>query len=344
MRRGELPEALGRTFSVTQARGRGVTPSRLRARDLARPFRGVRARTVERGDALHAGASNSDARHAAAQRDARRAAAKPGRVTRKEAELREHALAYALVMPANQFFTHLTAALLWGVPLPPRLILAAPLEPDVGVLSPARVPRNHGVHGHAVHADRASVVTHPRYRVQLASPATTWAMLGAVLTDLRDLVALGDALVREQMFSSTPPPLATIANLAAVVGSGRRVGIASLRDALPMIRTRSASRPETWLRLLLVGAGLPEPDLNWELRVDGAVVAVIDLPYPELKVAIEYEGEHHLTDGEQWDSDIARYEDLAAQGWIVVWVTREQLFRWPENVLKRVRRARADRL
>ncbi|CAM3623393.1 endonuclease domain-containing protein [Occultella aeris] len=296
----------------------------------------MRTRTVERGDARHAGAAKSDARNTDV--------AKPGRVARKEAELSERALAYALVMPANQFFTHLTAALLWGVPLPPRLILAAPLEPDVGVLSPARVPRNHAVRGHAVHADRAGVVTHPRYGVRLASPATTWAMLGTVLTDLRDLVAVGDALVREQMFTTTPPPLTTIAKLAGVVGSGRRVGIASLREALPLIRTRSASRPETWLRLLVVGAGLPEPEANWELWVDGTMVAVIDLPYPELKIAIEYEGEHHLTDGEQWDFDIARYEDLAARGWIVVRVTKEQLFGRPENVLKRVRRARADRL
>ena len=31
-----------------------------------------------------------------------------------------------------------------------------------------------------------------------------------------------------------------------------------------------------------------------------------NLGYPELRIAIEYEGEHHLTDPLQWAEDIAR--------------------------------------
>lgn len=320
MRRGDLPADLGRTFTTVDAGRRGVSASRLRAGDLELPFRGVRTRTT-----LVDESPNTSA------------------VARREHELRTHALAYALVMPIAQFFTHLTAALFWGVPLPPSLILKAPLAPDVGVMSPGRAPRNRAVRGHEVAVQLAHIVSHPTHRVRVASPASTWAMLGALVPDIRDLVAAGDALVREKMFAESPKPLASKENLAAAIDSGRRVGIASLREALPLIRTRSASRPETWLRLALVQAGLPEPALNWTLTVDGRTVACIDLAYPGRKIAIEYEGGHHLTDDEQWNTDIARYENLVAAGWFVIRVTKDQLFGDPASIVARVRRAIADR-
>lgn len=303
-----LPSSLGRVFSVAAAKDAGVSPRRLRSRDLDRPFRGVR---------VHFESPAAD--------DA-------------DAHLRA-VLAYAATMPEAQFFSHVTAAVLWGLPLPQVVLRAA--MPDVAVLGPGRTPRGGSVRGHRLVHASTRVCRHPRWGVQVLAPASTWATLGAVLPDVRDLVAAGDAVVRTRMFRGDPSALATIDDLAASISGGRRIGMERLRLALPLVRERSASRPETWCRLALIDGGLPEPDLNWNLVVGGRVVACLDLAYPRQRVAIEYEGGHHAVDPRQWARDIDRHEALAAAGWVVIRVTKEHLFREAEGVVARVRRALA---
>lgn len=51
---------------------------------------------------------------------------------------------------------------------------------------------------------------------------------------------------------------------------------------------------ETWLRLLIVVAGLPEPVTNLNVHdASGRWIARPDLLYPAYRVAIEYDGYHH---------------------------------------------------
>ncbi|MDX2377808.1 endonuclease domain-containing protein [Microbacterium sp. LRZ72] len=315
MQRSELPGHLGRAFSVAGAREAGVPPSRLRARDLDRPFFGVRAASGERA----------------------------GRV---EERVCERARQYAVRMPAGVFFTHLTAAVLWGVPLPHAMITDVL---DVGVFSPGRGPRGRGVRGHEVSPALASATTHAQYSLPVASPATTWAMLGAELPHPYDLVAAGDHLIRVPRMPGgyqrpQRPAYARIEQLAAAVAAGRRPGIRALRAALPRLRTGAASRRETWLRLSLVDAGLPEPVLDHDVLDElGRFVACVDLAYPELKIAIEYDGEHHRTDARQWAADIDRLDRLAEEGWRVVRATNRHIFAMPGVVVQRVRTAREVR-
>ncbi|MFT4220965.1 MAG: DUF559 domain-containing protein [Microbacterium sp.] len=315
MRRAELARELGTAFTVSGALRAGTSPSRLRAADLEAPFRGLRVTSSHGGD--FDGSEHERARHA----------------IMRQAEL------FAMLMSDEQFLTHVTAAIGWGMPLPRQLV-----DPerglDVGVFAPHRHPRRRGVVGHQVQPGYAHVVEHPERGLRMASPASTWAMLGAVIRDPHDLVAAADALVREPMFHGDPPPLATVEQLRAALAVGRRVGGPALRAAVERVRTRSASRTETRCRLVLVDYGLPEPDLNVAVYdPSGRLVAVVDLAYPLLKIAIEYEGEHHLLDPVQWAKDIARHEELAAMGWIVIRVTKEQLFGAPAQLVARVRRA-----
>lgn len=303
-----LPPALGPVFSVKAATDAGVSPRRLRARDLDRPFRGVRVRSAPVAES-------------AADRHAQRA------------------LAYAAAMPDGQFFSHVTAAVLWGLPLPGPALRSPGL--DVGVLAPQRTPRGAGVRGHRFVQASTRVCIHPTRGVPLLTPACAWASLGTVL-DVPDLVAVADAIVRVPMFRGDPPPLATIGDLSAA-STGRRVGVARLRAALPLVRERSASRTETWCRLVLIDGGLPEPELNWNIVVNGRLLACVDLAYPRERVAVEYDGEHHLVDARQWSRDIDRHEALAAAGWVVIRVTKQHLFADAAGVVARVRHALARR-
>lgn len=228
---------------------------------------------------------------------------------------------YAERMAPHEAFSHVTAAVIWDIPLPPGMLHDRRVH--AGVEGPRRLPRSDGVRGHELLPGTARFVTHPTTGLRVTDPASTWATLGAVLRSQRDLVAAGDAVVRTWR---VPHPLATPDELAGAIERGRRVGIRSLRAALPLLRTRAASRPESHLRLALTDAGLPEPLLNHPIVAGGRVLATADLVYPDARVAIEYEGEHHLLDAAQWAYDIERYDALRAAGWTVVRITKADVF------------------
>ncbi|CAL4859066.1 DUF559 domain-containing protein [Microbacterium sp. MM2322] len=234
-------------------------------------------------------------------------------------------------MLPHEAFSHVTAAILWDIPLPLSVLEDPRLH--VCVTGPLRLPRSRGVRGHEVTAGSTTVTVEPRTGLRTTDPASTWAALGSVLRSERDLVAAGDAIIRTWRVRH---PLATIDELAEVLDTGRRVGIRSLRDALPLLRMGSASRPESHLRLALLDAGLPEPELNHPVIIDGRVVATADLVYPESRVAVEYEGEHHLLDAQQWAYDIDRYDALRSAGWAVVRITKADLFGRTERAANKV--------
>ena len=139
--------------------------------------------------------------------------------------------------------------------------------------------------------------------------------------------------------------MASLATVTAAVVAGRRVGRPALRVALERLRTGSSSRPETWCRLLLVDAGLPEPQLDVDVydERDGEFIGCVDLAYPELRIAIEYEGDQHRTSPAQWQRDIDKYDRLAAAGWRVVRVGRDQVFGSGQTFVTRVKRALRER-
>ncbi|WP_411721302.1 hypothetical protein [Mycetocola sp.] len=308
-RNADLPAELGLTFAVAEAHSRGVGEGRLRGADLERPFHGVR-RAREQPSTY----DDPFDRH------------------REEVVALAHA--YSHRMRDVEFFSHETAALLWGAPLP--------LSPDrgihVSVPDPAAAPRSKGVRGHRLRRGQASVVLYDG--VHVASPASTWAMLGHL--EVFDLVALGDFFVREWRaegyfrVNAGRKPLATPNQLGAALDAGRRAGAARLRQALPLIRQDSWSRAESLTRCHLVTAGLPEPVLNRDyFDAYGEHLGCIDLSYPTYRVAIEYQGRQHAN---RYARDIERIERLRVEGWIVIQVTAT-LLETPAELVRRVRAA-----
>ncbi|MBM7465584.1 endonuclease domain-containing protein [Microbacterium esteraromaticum] len=119
-------------------------------------------------------------------------------------------------------------------------------------------------------------------------------------------------------------------------------GCVAVRDALPLARAGVESPKESETRLLLLAAGLPEPWVQYRELDGGRLVARIDLAYPEWKVAIEYEGDGHRADREQWRRDIQRQRELEGRGWIVIRLTQADLGH-PGAVVDRIRHAIASR-
>lgn len=306
MRPSELPTDLGPAFSVQRARQRGVTPSRLRASDLELPFRGVRQLRANLAGTI-------------------------------ETRLLNSMDAYAQRMTEHEFFSHVSAAVLWGIPLARRMLRAEAL--DVAVLWPRRAPASQGVRGHALRSWMCEVVQHPDFGVSVSSPATTWAMLSAHYRSIDDAVVAGDAVIRDKMHRDDPPPLTSLTSLQLASDAGRRIRGGILRGALPLIHPRSRSRPESVMRLLLGRAGLSGFLPNFDVFEGDVWVAQVDFALPGIRLALEYEGEHHLTDPAQWAKDIARVEHLTELGWRVIRVTKADLFGAPEHLVTRIRRA-----
>lgn len=121
---------------------------------------------------------------------------------------------------------------------------------------------------------------------------------------------------------------------------GRR-GIVSARAAIGLVDAGAQSPKETWLRLLLVDAGLPRPHTQIPVANEfGEPIAYLDMGWPELKLAVEYDGDHHRTSRSQYSYDRRRLEMLRRKGWLVVVVTADDR---PADVLRRVREARSAR-
>lgn len=313
MPRQRLPSELGPAFSVSAARELGVGPGRLRGADLVSRFHGTRS--VDTPEDVSAAAWAQDASH-----------------------LRRRIDEYRTAMPEGSFFIGPTAAFLHGLPLPRGLHERI----HVGVRHPRTASRRKGVDG--IQILSRMVETTMIEGMPVADAATTWASLGRTL-ELYDLVAVADAILRVPRFPggfrpATGQALASAPELAERLASGRWQGAPILRPALERARTGSSSRPETWIRLILTDAGLPEPVLDHDVfGLHGEFLGCSELAYPHERVAIEYESDRHLTRA-QLERDIDKYTAYAAAGWRTIRVTGSHVFRYPRELVRRVAVAR----
>lgn len=117
-------------------------------------------------------------------------------------------------------------------------------------------------------------------------------------------------------------------------------GVRRLRTALPLVDGGAASPRETWLRLVLIDAGLPAPATQIPVLDGDIVVALLDMGWEEFKVGVEYDGDQHRHDRRQYVKDIRRHEFIGDRGWLVVRVVREDR---SIDVVDRVERALSRR-
>jgi very-short-patch-repair endonuclease len=144
----------------------------------------------------------------------------------------------------------------------------------------------------------------------------------------------GDAaIIRvDALLNATRCKIEDVARIAERYPGARH--IRRLHGVLDLADGGAESPKETELRLLLVRGGLPRPVT--QIRVGRRR---IDMGWPEWKVGVEYDGEQHWTNPDDYADDIERLEFLAAQGWIIVRVSSRQLRYDRHGILTRVGRA-----
>ncbi|WP_307425153.1 DUF559 domain-containing protein [Pseudarthrobacter defluvii] len=152
--------------------------------------------------------------------------------------------------------------------------------------------------------------------IRISTPARTWLDLCRLLP-IEHAVAVGDQLVRlpHDGLELRAKPWATIQELREMLRRHPKMqGIVKARAAVELIRVGADSAPETFLRLALVDAGLPEPELQVRVVADDPYSPAADLGYRRRRIGIQYDGAHHLT-REQQSRDNRRDACFHTAGW-----------------------------
>ena len=211
-----------------------------------------------------------------------------------------------LLLPPGAAISGRSSALLWGAQSAGELDHVEVISPNifgpvaglriqVGVLPPSEVKVFKGV-----------LATRPEH--------TAWELARSL--PLLDAVAWIDSMARVRRLTKD-----------ALVAHGHlHHGVRGCRladDALAMCDPRAESPPESVLRVHLHLAGIAVIPQFWIM--DGKdVVARLDLALPEIRLAIEYDGQWHA-DHHQLGRDRARVRSLNQMGWHVFQVTKEDM-------------------
>src|SRR5215207_5663048 len=152
-------------------------------------------------------------------------------------------------------------------------------------------------------------------RILVTTPART-ALDLACRYPFGDAVAAIDALARATHLKLTD------VELLADRYRGRR-GIRKARAVLDLVDPGAESPRETWLRLLVIRNGFPQPQTQIPVYDEyGALVAVLDMGWEDIKLALDYEGDHHRNPV-RFNKDIRRHDDVTELGWMDIRVTSQ---------------------
>jgi hypothetical protein len=224
----------------------------------------------------------------------------------------------AVALLPSAVVTGVSAGVLWG------LDLAGP-DDDVEVTLP---PPSHMVRVEGLRTRRAALRRGDVLRrrgVRVTTPEMT-------------AVRLADHLPRDAAVCAVDQLIATgvvdLASVRARAGSAYGPGSARARAVAALADGLAESPQETRLRLLIGRGGLSLPVAQYRVLDEDRFVARVDFAWPEVKVAVEYDGLWHAEPG-QFARDRRRLNRLQEAGWRVVFVTAADLRR-PEELIARI--------
>jgi very-short-patch-repair endonuclease len=295
-----LPDTLHQLpFTVYESRALGVTEKRLRAKDLAD---GGRLIYLPKG---------------------------------RCPDLQARARVLAAATP-GAWVSHQTAAELALLGLPPWMD-----GETVHLSKPHELPRvrRAGVVGHRVRVIPGEIGECDG--IPFSLPPRTWLDLATVLP-LKYVVAMGDQLIRipRPQFEGRTLPYAYKEGLRLLIRQHPNMkGVEKARLALDEMRVGADSYPETFLRIAMLDAHMPEPELQVRLDTQDPWSPTADLGYRRFRIALQYDGEHHLS-REQQSRDNRRDEAFISAGWSYFKVNADDMDEGFRGVISRVKSAK----
>ena len=241
------------------------------------------------------------------------------------------AAAAAYLLPETAAIAGRSAATLYGTGL---CRADDPVEVLVPRSSPVPSVRGLRVHTGTLEPHEIRIVA----EIPVTEPVRTcWDL--ALWVDLVEAVVIVD-----RMLASGRVSTAELADYAAARHGPRRRGARRFAKVLVLADGRAESPQESRLRVGLHLAGLPRPEVQYTIFGPDGFIARVDLAWPELKIAIEYDGLTHVGSARQMHNDRRRLNRLVAEGWIVLHVTAERLRDDFPRFVTEVKAARRSRL
>lgn len=142
-----------------------------------------------------------------------------------------------------------------------------------------------------------------------------------VTTPLRTALDLGCCLRRREAFAA----MVMLARLHAFTATDlerqlgryrRRRGVIQLRGLVGLVDPRIESQREAWVFLDIADAGLPLPEPQAWIEVNGVPTYRLDFAYRRARVVVEYDGEEAHAGREAADEE--RRDWLRRNGWTVI--------------------------
>jgi hypothetical protein len=131
---------------------------------------------------------------------------------------------------------------------------------------------------------------------------------------------------------------------AAIEQAGRR-GIVAVRNLISLADPRAESPMESEARLAMIDGGLPIPELQYELIDGNGELRRLDFAWPELRVAVEYDGMDWHSGPDAMKRDRRRQAALGAIDWVAMAIVFDDVRHRPWEFVARIdaqlRRAQA---
>lgn len=241
--------------------------------------------------------------------------------------MRARAAALRLLISPETVVTDRTAAWLHGVDILHRGAHLSPPPLDTGTKTDTRVRRT-GVDGH---------------RRDLLDSDVTEIRGVQVTTLLRTACDLGRLLWRYDALAALDGCLRAGVEHEVLLAESERFkgyrGMRQLRTLAPLSDARAESPGESALRLHWYDAGLPAPELQFEVHDDAGFVKYrLDVPAPEVRYAAEYDGFRYHSDPHARARDLARRTWLRQERrWNVDVFTKHDVYRPKTDIVDRLK-------
>ncbi|MBW3088576.1 DUF559 domain-containing protein [Bifidobacterium sp. 82T24] len=145
-------------------------------------------------------------------------------------------------------------------------------------------------------------------------PLTTWAMMAPYLSQV-EVIVLADAMLR----GTASDVKVTKDDIVCFLRQVDFPGKTKCSAALPFLENVTDSPMEARTVLALLSDGLPRPVTQWTMYLpELRTVAVVDMAYPDAKVIIEYDGDAHRVDKQQYRRDDRKRQAFRAHGYAVI--------------------------
>ncbi|WP_240951103.1 endonuclease domain-containing protein [Bifidobacterium olomucense] len=255
-----------------------------------------------------------------------------GSLSQRKRDIIQHCTEVAQRAGKPLLFGMTTSLMLQAVPLPSNCAM----DPDrLHTVSSSKRQRMHSLRGLVQPHVWTLLKTARNVRINQYVYALdlfhTWAQMATHLP-LRELVILGESIIAALDLRTNDSATDFGGHIRSFIALSKSPlsfhGKKKCQTATGLMIPGARSPKESESHLLLRSHGIPHPILNYHVPDSSfktGAPMTLDMAWPDFLVAVEYDGDQHRTDREQWRRDQEKRNRLRARGWEIILATAGNL-------------------